>query len=149
MSAKVKIDGIEYDFPGIDTLTLDEAVVLYEQSGLTLDQIGELPTDSFHPGFIKGMLFIAVQRSRPELKRDEISKRLGELKISDMGEVFEQQVEEDAGPPESEPSEPLEPSGETGDDGSEIVPPEPAIPDSSGTLDSDDSSVSDRVTSAA
>jgi hypothetical protein len=146
LSAKVKIDGIEYDFPRVDTLTLDEAQTLYEHSGLTLDAIGELPENTFHPGFIKGMLYIAVHRARPELKRVELDERLGTLKLSEMGEVFTEEPD-DASPPEQENEEPPERSGETGDDGSEISP-EPASPDSSGEPVSVVTSASDPLISA-
>jgi hypothetical protein len=148
LSAKIKIDGVEYDFPDINTVTLDEAQILYEQSGLTLDKVGELPEGSFHPGFIKGMLYIAVHRARPELKKDELNERLGELKLTEMNEVFQDTQEDDARPPGKESGGPPARSGETGNDGS-AVSPEPNPQASSGPQASPGISTSDRVTSAA
>ena len=102
------------------TLTLDEAIVLYEVSGLTLDQVGELPDGAFNPGFIKAMLYIAIQRAEPQTKRKEIEEVLGKIQLAEMDQVFV--AEEDVADPPIEPQtgnvEPPGSSGESGTAGS-------------------------------
>ncbi len=121
MTAKIRIDNVDYDFPQVESLTLDEGVVLYELSGLRIDEVGDLPEGAFHPGFIKAMLYIAVSRARPELKRQEIESHLGGIAIAQMAEIFVDDEDDADPPPESQTGtdEPPVRSGETGTDGSE------------------------------
>jgi hypothetical protein len=149
LSDKIKIDGVEYDWPEVESLTLDEAVILYDHSGLTLDQIPDLK-GTFHPGFIKGMLHIAVVRVRPDVPRREIEERLGTLKLGEMDEVFASMGEDDESPEEDSATKSGESSlssGEAGTAASESIPA-PAIPEDSGEQGSAIGSDSDRATLA-
>lgn len=70
--ARFVIDGAEYPIPGLETFNMDEAVVLYECCGLTLedfaiddgdsDQIEELERKTRHPGFVKALMVVAFMR---------------------------------------------------------------------------------------
>jgi hypothetical protein len=106
----IKIDGQEYPYPAFDTLTMDEADVLYGYCKMTLDKLGDL--DGFHPGVMMGFIHIAIARVRTELKPKEIEDRVRSLKVGDMREVFDEtSVEDDDGPPRTETSDEPEASG--------------------------------------
>jgi hypothetical protein len=126
LSDKIKIDGVEYDWPEVESLTLDEAVILYDHSGLTLDQIPDLK-GTFHPGFIKGMLHIAVVRVRPDVPRREIEERLGKLKLGEMDEVFESMGDEDESPEEGSAPKSGESSLSSGKSGTAASESSPAL----------------------
>jgi hypothetical protein len=101
--AKVKINNEEYEFVGVDTITLDDAIILYEYSGLTLDQIYEFE-GHVHPGLIAAILHVSIARAKPELKKREVREFVGRLELSAFEEMFkdfDETVEEDARPPES------------------------------------------------
>jgi hypothetical protein len=56
------IDGRDYEVPDLDTVTMGEAIIVYEYSGLALD---ELAGNSKHPGVIAALMHIAYQRGNP------------------------------------------------------------------------------------
>jgi hypothetical protein len=109
--AKLKFGGEEYDYVEFGTLTLDEALVLHEYSGLTLDQVQDA---GFHPGLIGALIHISVARGNPDIRKQDLRKKVG----ADLEQVFEDvavdEEEDDARPPASpipsgEPTEPAEP----------------------------------------
>jgi hypothetical protein len=113
--AKLKFGGEEYDYVEFGTLTLDEALILHEYSGLTLDEVSEA---GFHPGLIGALIHISVARSEPTVRKQDLRKKVGALKMADLEKVFEdvavEDDEDDARPPASpipsgEPTEPAEP----------------------------------------
>jgi hypothetical protein len=93
----IVIEGVPCEMPQEATLTLDEAMLITEYSGLTLDQIED---NNAHPGVIKAMVHIAVARARPDMPKAEISRVVGELKLTDLAAAAE---EVDARPPEEAP----------------------------------------------
>lgn len=66
------IDGADYPIPGLESFNMDEAVVLYDCSGLTLEdfaideddqeQVDELESKTKNPGFIKALMIVAYMR---------------------------------------------------------------------------------------
>lgn len=86
------INGTEVDLPDIGTFNLDEAQVVYDLSGLTIDQ---LEGNGGHPGVIKALLFVAVQRSQPGLTADEIHDALRGVTLSELAGA----LGDDADPP--------------------------------------------------
>ncbi|HSE44717.1 MAG TPA: hypothetical protein VLA89_05245 [Gemmatimonadales bacterium] len=73
------IDEVEYPIPGLDGMNMQEAVVLYERSGLTLEdfaiddedpeQVEELEQKTKHPGFLLALVQIAYMRGHPKVTR--------------------------------------------------------------------------------
>jgi hypothetical protein len=132
--AKLKFGGEEYDYVEFGTLTIDEALVLHEYSGLTLDEVGDA---GFHPGLIGALIHISVARGNPDIRQQDLRKLVGKLRMADLEQVFEDVAVEDeaddARPPASpgpsgeppEPdeqpktSEPPESSGSNGENSSE------------------------------
>ena len=67
-----EIDGREYPIPGFETFDLDEAMVLYECCGMTLEdfvvdqedeeQLEALAEKTRHPGFIRALMIVAFMR---------------------------------------------------------------------------------------
>ena len=148
----VRINGEEYPLIEADDYDLDEWKVFYSESGITAREYDDLG-EGFHPGATKAAIVVSIARAKPELKLREISEVVGKLKLSDLGEAFvEEEEEDDAVPPtgESETDEPDGSSGVTGNDGSETEDsPEPATPEDIGVPASDTTSGSDRLTSVA
>jgi hypothetical protein len=146
-TAKIKIDGREYEFPQYDSLSLDEHQVIYEIAGLTVDQVGQFKDDTFHPGFIKAMVVIAVMRSDLKVSRSEVAERIGKITLPDLNDIF-QQAGDDVGPPVKETDVLPEASGGNGMDGL-TTSLAPVRPGSSGTRTSDITSTSGPETSVA
>lgn len=151
--AGIKIDGIEYELPLLSTLELDEAIILQEHSGKTLDVIElEARNQQFDAGVLKGLMHVAIARVRPELAKTEISARLGKFKIAELAEAFapdEQKPEAKPGDPPTIPNESTEgekPSGKTSS-GDGVTSPEASTLADTGSLDSDGKPASDRLTS--
>lgn len=77
--AAFKIDGVDYELPEFDTLNMDEAQILYECSGLAIEdfaidesdsrQVEELEQKQKNPGLIKAMMVMALCRKGFTKKR--------------------------------------------------------------------------------
>lgn len=91
--AAFRIDGSDYAMPQQDTLTMDEAIVIYDYSALTLDQVAAQPG---HPKVMKALLHIAYARGHPDMPTDEVSEVVGRCVLID---VFGAALEDDAIPP--------------------------------------------------
>lgn len=83
-----QIDGTLYEVPDMGTLTMDEAQVLYDYSGLTIeDFIGpedETPEDEQarerrlrNPGFMRALMHIAYQRGNPTIRATRVRQLVG------------------------------------------------------------------------
>jgi hypothetical protein len=82
MARTLKVDGTEYELPGIDTLNMDEHIILYEYAQIGMDQIAEL--EGLHPGVLAGLIHVGVARARPEAKKSEIRDVVGKLNLFDV-----------------------------------------------------------------
>jgi hypothetical protein len=82
------IDGTVYEVPMIDSLTTDEAQVLYDYSRLTLDDFVP-PKDETaeekhdreeilrNPGFLRALMHIAYQRAHPQMRAAKVRALVG------------------------------------------------------------------------
>ena len=71
---RIDIAGTPYVLPTIASIDLDEAIVLFDFSGLTIAELYEL--EDFNPKVIKALLYIAMQRSDPSLSPRELNEML-------------------------------------------------------------------------
>lgn len=146
---KITIDGQDYPFPDIDSITLDEAIILERNAGATLDEL--LPGESLPMGAVKGFVMVALLRAHPETSEKEVADRIGKIKLGEMqGLVDVEESEADARPPET--SSENEGSGERsgGSTNSESEPsPDVSSRDSTGSRGSVTTATFGRETSAA
>ena len=84
--AKLKFGGEEYEYVELTTLTLDEALVLHQYSGLTLD---EVPDAGFHPGVIMALIHISVARGNPRIKYKDLREAVGQTTYQELNDIFE------------------------------------------------------------
>jgi len=136
---KFKIDDHEYEMPMLDDLDMDEWQILYDYTGLILDDFApkedadeerDRERRTSQPGFTRAMLHIGYRRAHPDLKPDAIKQVTGEAKLLHVLEALgESAPEEDETPlaltTEPEPSSPKRPvdSNET------TSPPSPTSSD--------------------
>jgi hypothetical protein len=135
-------------------IDIDDAIVLYNYSTLTFDQVWEL--EGLHPGVIKALLHIAIQRSDPSLREREIAEMVGAVNMMDVMEQLSVIAEEapdptkGGAPPVEDDSKRSsdEPTGSSGTDGSATSEPSPenSSPGSTGVPTSDSTATSDQPT---
>lgn len=77
-----RANGEDLELPEVSTVDLDEAIVLYNYSGLTLDQLEDL--EGLHPGVLAGLVHIAVARANPDMKAKDIEKAVRKLNLADL-----------------------------------------------------------------
>jgi hypothetical protein len=147
--ADIHVSGRTYEFVPLDELTLDEAIVVWDYSQLSLDQIPEL--DGFHPGVIAALIHIAVQRGEPRETAQSIRRVVGAMKVSELETVFagiSEEVDDDAVPP-SPATAPAGPKNDSGADSSATGAPAPVATEANGTGSpgSDTGATFDRLTS--
>lgn len=65
-----EINGVTYPIPSIDTFDMDEAMVFYEYSKMSLENLLDL--DTLPPTVIAGLAHIAISRSDPSLKHQQV-----------------------------------------------------------------------------
>ncbi len=82
METRITVEGTPYVLPSLDTFDLDEAIILYDYSGLTFDQVWEL--EGLHPGVIKTLLHVAMLRSDPSLRDRDIRETIGRVNMMEM-----------------------------------------------------------------
>lgn len=127
------IDGQEYPIPALDTFDIDESILLYEYSGLTLEDFAPASDDEDedevaeqraqkvkHPGFLKALLHVAYSRGNPTAKPARVQAVVG---AANLIEVVEQLIAEE-GDEESPPApaltiEPTLSSPKSSDDSTE------------------------------
>lgn len=144
--ARIKINGSEYEFPTLDSVTLDEAVLLERYAGISLASLepgSELPL-----GAVKGLIVVAIKRAQPQTSEREISEVIGQLKLSELSGFFE--AEDDAGPPDRALGASSGSTGSSTNAGSDVGVhyPEPSRRPATGTPALDISSDSDHAISA-
>ncbi len=166
-----KIDGSLLEAPSIDTFTMDEAQVLYDYSGLTLEDFARPPDTSEeefeelirpkikNPGFVRALMHIAYQRANPKQNPSRVKALIGQANmigaLEHLGATDDDQEGDDGHPPASTTE--LEPSslrssvvsnGTSGDDSQRSSDEQADRLENTGTPESDTSSTSDREISA-
>jgi hypothetical protein len=140
--ATITVDGTPYVLPALDTMDIDEAIVLYDYSSMTFDQIFEL--EGLHPGVIGGLLHVAIQRSDRALRPREVKEMVGKVNMMAVLEEFASVEVPDptkAAAPSLEPDSsrsPLDPDSSSGDAGSDAsgLSPVPSPLELTGSPDS-------------
>lgn len=108
------IDGELHECPAIDTFNMDEAQVLYDYSGLTLEdfartadvseeEFSELIKDKIkNPGFVRALMHIAYQRANPRQNASRVKALIGQANmigaLERLGETDEAEATDDRPP---------------------------------------------------
>ena len=108
------LDGKLYDVPSLDTFTMDEAQILYDYAGLTLEDFAPADPEASedeqeehgtefarklkNPGFLRTLLHIAYQRGNPKTSQARVKDLIGKVNLIEALEHF---GEEDESPPET------------------------------------------------
>jgi hypothetical protein len=98
--ADIHVNGRTYPLVSLDELTLDEAMVVYDYTKLSLDQIPDL--EGFHPGLIAALIHVAVQRGEPRETARQIRQTVGAIPVASLEQVFmdiSEEVPDDVDPP--------------------------------------------------
>jgi len=106
----ITIDGAKYTIPTVDSFDIDEAMILYDNCGLTLEdfaidpedieQLMELQQRIKHPGFMRTLVQVAYQRGNPTVSPAKARAVAGKANVL---KIFEEFAEADARPPEMTP----------------------------------------------
>lgn len=152
------IDGNLYPVPAIDSFDMDEAQLLYDYSGLTIEDFGQPDSEEEeqertrrlrNPGFLRTMLHVSYQRANPAVKPVAVRKLIGSVNILEALSGLADDAEDDARPPDqestsrptelspNEPSSSSESSGGSSTNGSALPD---SHPESIGVTRSDTSS---------
>src|SRR5439155_15399464 len=103
--ADIHVNGRHYPLVSIDEFTLDEAMVVYDYTKLSLDQIPDL--EGFHPGLIAALIHVAVARGEPRETARQIRQTVGQIPVASLEQVF-MDISEEVGdgdpPPAAGPS---------------------------------------------
>ena len=160
------IDDVMYETPSLDTFTMDEAQVLYDYSGLTIEDFVEDEDGEDgdverlrklkNPGFMRALMHIAYQREHPKTNTSRVKALIGSANLIGALEHLVADEDDAVVPPAltTEP-EPSSPSGSvvsngTGGDDSKKSSDEPADPPpATTTTGSDTSSTSAQTSSVA
>jgi len=139
--AQITVNARTYELVPLDDLTLDEAMVVWDYTNMSLDQIPDI--EGFHPGLTKALLHIAVARGEPGESAQTIGRTVGQIKVTELNSVFMAVSEEVADPPPAPP--PPAPAGGSGAASSSTgePAPEPNGPNGSGSLGSATGPISD------
>ena len=151
------IDGKVYAIPTLDSLTMDEAQVLFEYSGLTVEDFAGIEIDEEldveqldpeqleqlkrmrNPGFLRALLHIAYARGNPALGRKRVERLVGDVNMLDaMIELAEQNAGDDGEPgadPTPESTSELDESSPRNSDGSSGSSGIPSNDDSAAPVD--------------
>lgn len=128
--ATLHINGRDYPVVPLDQFTLDEAIVLYEYSNLSLDQVVDAGN---HPGITKALLHVAVARADPNVTPAELRRSIGQMPFLELDRVFQDlTVEDDADPP---PASETGSNAGSGESSSPAGEPAPAANPQNGTGD--------------
>lgn len=107
------IDGTHYEIPTLDSFTMAEAKILFDCSGLALedfavDEADPDATDGLrknlrNPGFIEALMVVAYKRGNPNASLAKARELIGQ---ANLVEAIKNMVDEDdAGPPEPQKTE--------------------------------------------
>lgn len=108
------IDGSLYEMPSLDTFTMEEAQILYDYSGLGLEDFAlEDDDDEFavklkNPGFLRALMHIAYRRGNPKQPDGKVRKLIGAVNLIEA-HAHLAGGEDDADPPVLTP----EPDGQS------------------------------------
>lgn len=98
--ADIHVNGRTYPLVSLDELTLDEAMVVYDYTKLSLDQIPDL--EGFHPGLVAALIHVAVARGEPRETGRQIRQTVGQIPVASLEQVFmdiSEEVPDDVDPP--------------------------------------------------
>jgi hypothetical protein len=166
------IDGQLYEVPGWDTFTMDEAQVLFDYTGFTIEDVAADPdetdeakeerTERFkNPGLLRAFMHIAYQRGNKDVKPARVKTLIGSANLLDSLEAFAskkdgEDEEGDESPPvsttepaPSSPSRPVEQNTSSGSGSETSSDQQDETQERTGTIESDMSSTSDRLSSVA
>ncbi len=148
MASGFDIDGMLYEVPAFDSFTLDEAQVLYDYSGLAIEDFVSADPDASdeekeaheqriidkakNPAFKRALLHIAYQRGNPEMKAVRVKEVVGKANLLDVSLGLAGE-EDEASPPDQAVTA-RTPTPPSDDDSSASVMP--ASDTSSGSSDS-------------
>jgi hypothetical protein len=118
--AEIHVNGRDYQLVSIDQLTLDEAMLVWDYTKLSLDQLGDL--EGFHPGLIAALIHISVARGQPGEPARQIRQVVGKLPVAELENVFMDISEE---VPDTDPP-PASTNGASGAGSSTSTEPAPA-----------------------
>jgi hypothetical protein len=127
------IDGVVYEVPGLDTLTMDEAQVLYDYSGLGLEDFAQSDNETEeetkarerlfrNPGLMRALMHIAYQRKHSKLPASQIRRLVGAANVLDALQGLVADAPEDEIPLAST-SEPNKPSSSGSLENDSSTPP--------------------------
>lgn len=80
--ATVLVNGDELALPDQASLTIDDSIVIYGYSRLTLDELEDI--EGIHPGVLAALIHIAVQRAHPDIKASEIEATVRALNLNEL-----------------------------------------------------------------
>lgn len=147
MATTVNIAGRECKLPTIDSLTMDEAEILWEYGQVT---IGDLVLNEgaaiLRPAVLRAFLHIALVRADSSVKQEEITAAVGTVMLSDILQSLGEDDDAD-GPPTVAADSPPPPSENTGGSGNLTSDDKGSAPPSTGAPDSEKSAASARLTS--
>lgn len=163
------IDGTLYEVPSLDSFTMDDAQILYDYSGLTLEDFvpaegqdpdeenAELSGKLRNPGFVRALMHVAYQRANPKVSPQRVKAMIGSASlIGALEHLADDEPEGDAVPPavttEHDGSSPRSSVGSNGSSGAASTPSSDApdvLPVPTGTIRSVTSFTSDPASSAA
>jgi hypothetical protein len=128
-----EIDGERYPVPSFDTLTLDEAQVLYDFSGLAIEDFVSPDPDATeeekqahekailervkNPAFKSALAAIAYMRGHPEVDAKRAREIVGKVTLLEIAQGLVDE-EDAASPPASEPTSTLDASSPRSSPGS-------------------------------
>lgn len=100
-TAKLTIDGREYEVPGPDDFTLGESVILKRYTDKDLDQLAELKASD--PRFLAALVLIVLRREDPSISEEQVANiKLAALSGTDAKEVDARPPDEDVASPVTE-----------------------------------------------
>ena len=125
--AHFTIDGSECPIPGLESFNMDEAEILYECCGLTLedfaiddedpDEVAEMQQKTRHPGFVRALMIVAYMRDHPGIPKKKAASVIGRSNIVDAYMAFAQAGGEED-PTEAQSSNPTSESSSGNGSGS-------------------------------
>ncbi len=151
----ITVDGVKYEIPALDTVTIGEAKIIKRHSGMTLDELFEI--EGLDGGAIGALLAVAIKRSDPSLKEADLDAKVDAVNLFDVMEELAviadkapdptqgglPPVESDSSPSNGEPTESSGIAGNV----ALVPPPEKLNPLSTGLQTSETPVVSDQATS--
>lgn len=150
----LRINDKDVELPAIDSLNLDEAIVIYRYTGTTLDKLFDENGDvGFNPSLFKALIHIGAQRAHPDMTADELGEAVGQVALTELFSAMPAAEEGDSDGPPAEPPAEEQKSDDSestsgGDSETSSETPEPDDHENSGTSGSD-SSQSPRIRSVA